>query len=82
MNCDPSDALVTELPDAVESFFNAVKADGYPEKNSFANKSQPWRSVWEGPKKLPEDGRLLVACPSKICYGTSCKCSLISNITR
>ena len=57
--------------DLVTEFFKSVSADGYPEGAGMSTKAQPWRSIWPGPQRPSEDGKLLVACPKNCVYGKS-----------
>jgi len=57
--------------DPHESFFKHVSKDGYPQRDlTAAPRVQPWKRVWSGPQ-VSEDGRLLIACPRRIDYGTN-----------
>jgi hypothetical protein len=60
---------VPELPLAIKEFFNQVSSAGFPSKMSTNAKVQPWRDHWSGPEDVPDDGKLIVACPKKCTYG-------------
>ena len=64
----PISSPLTQLPDAVFSFFKDVPTDGYPEGEALVSKIQPWRRVWQGPKPSP-DGSVMIAVPKKADFG-------------
>ncbi|MCJ1293838.1 hypothetical protein MMC34_005394 [Xylographa carneopallida] len=68
-----SEASMPKLPPSVREFFADVSAEGYPQgkRRGATARAQPWKNVWEGPKKPSEDGKLLVACPKRCDYGSN-----------
>jgi hypothetical protein len=61
---------IPELPLPVKEFFNQVSSAGFPSHKTAKAKAQPWRVHWSGPEEVPDDGKLIVACPKKCTYGT------------
>jgi len=69
----PINSALTDLPDAVFSFFQNVDPEGYPEKQAIPQRCQPWRKVWQGPTISP-DGSNVIALPKRVDFGNYFLC--------
>lgn len=62
-------SFLGELPKPVVSFFDKVSLGRFPAPTE--KKVQPWRDLWHGPTEPTSDGKLLVACPKVLVYGSN-----------